>query len=154
MSVNSNEGLSRELRESKRELQSINERLLSLQSRKRQLKAKIESLETQLNSRNDLLIDENKYNTKGFEWSLKIQQILENSFKLSSFRSYQLMAINATLSANDVILIMPTGGGKSLCFQLPALLEKGFYQLIHCFIYLLFIFSYILKNCNVFYEVF
>jgi ATP-dependent DNA helicase Q1 len=140
MSVDSKEGLSRQLRESKRQLQSINERLLSLQSRKRQLKAKIESLETQLNSRNDISIDEKKYNTKHFEWSLKIQQLLENSFKLSSFRSYQLMAINATLSANDVILVMPTGGGKSLCFQLPALLEKGFYQLIHSFIYLLFIF--------------
>jgi hypothetical protein len=46
--------------------------------------------------------------------SLKIQQLLENSFKLLSFRSYELMAINATLSANDVILVMPTGGGKSL----------------------------------------
>jgi chromosome segregation ATPase len=52
MSVDSKEGLSREL-------QSINERLLSLQSRKRQLKLKIESLESQLNSKNDLLIDEN-----------------------------------------------------------------------------------------------
>jgi BMFP domain-containing protein YqiC len=52
MSVDSKEGLSREF-------QSINERLLSLQSRKRQLKSKIESLETQLNSKNDLLIDEN-----------------------------------------------------------------------------------------------
>jgi hypothetical protein len=36
------------------------------------------------------------------------------------------MAINATLSANDAILVMQTGGGKSLCFQLPALLQKGF----------------------------
>jgi hypothetical protein len=46
------------------------------------------------------------------------------------------MAINATLSANDVILVMPTGG-KCVCFQLPALLEKGFYQLFDSFIHLL-----------------
>ncbi len=70
MSVDSKEGLSRQLRQSKRQLQSINERLLSLQ-----LKANISSFETQLSSRNHLLI-ENKYNTKGFEWNPKIQQIL------------------------------------------------------------------------------
>lgn len=60
-----------------------------------------------------------------FPWSSKLETTLKNVFKLSSFRSNQLTTINATLSKQDVILIMPTGGGKSLCYQLPALIDKG-----------------------------
>lgn len=44
---------------------------------------------------------------------------------MQTFRSEQQKTINAVLSKNDVLLLAPTGGGKSLCFQLPAVILKG-----------------------------
>ncbi len=46
-------------------------------------------------------------------------------FGLQSFRPGQREVIDAIASGRDVLCVMPTGGGKSLCFQLPALARKG-----------------------------
>lgn len=59
-----------------------------------------------------------------FEWSKDITKLLTEKFQFKEFRSKQLAAINATLSKKDVLLLMPTGGGKSLVYQLPALIDK------------------------------
>jgi ATP-dependent DNA helicase Q1 len=50
---------------------------------------------------------------------------MKTIFNLDKFRSQQLETINVTMSKIDVILVAPTGGGKSLCFQLPAVCDTG-----------------------------
>ena len=48
---------------------------------------------------------------------------LKSIFGFNSFRAYQEDIIINLLAGNDSMVIMPTGGGKSMCYQLPALLS-------------------------------
>lgn len=50
---------------------------------------------------------------------------LHKYFGHSSFRTFQRNAIHEIMKGNDVLLTIPTGGGKSLCFQLPAMMASG-----------------------------
>ena len=54
-----------------------------------------------------------------------LQQTLKKRFRISSFRLGQQEIIESILSGRDVLAIMPTGGGKSLCYQLPTLMKSG-----------------------------
>jgi ATP-dependent DNA helicase RecQ len=55
----------------------------------------------------------------------KLSEILKQTFGHSEFRFDQLDIINTVLDGNDALAIMPTGGGKSLCYQIPALYNDG-----------------------------
>ncbi|MFL1013271.1 RecQ family ATP-dependent DNA helicase [Flavisericum labens] len=51
--------------------------------------------------------------------------ILERYWNFTSFRPHQEAVIEAVLKGEDTFVLMPTGGGKSLCFQIPALAKPG-----------------------------
>lgn len=56
---------------------------------------------------------------------IDIHASLKKFFGFSTFKGLQEDVINNIIHGNDTFVIMPTGGGKSLCFQLPALMQEG-----------------------------
>ena len=53
------------------------------------------------------------------------QNILKKYWGFDQFRPLQEEIINSALSGKDTLAILPTGGGKSICFQVPAMMNKG-----------------------------
>jgi len=53
------------------------------------------------------------------------QHILQHTFGYHSFRGQQEAIIQALVAGEDALVLMPTGGGKSLCYQIPALVRPG-----------------------------
>ncbi|KAH8978842.1 P-loop containing nucleoside triphosphate hydrolase protein [Lactarius akahatsu] len=60
-----------------------------------------------------------------FEWSGALKEQMASVFGIKSFRLAQEGVCNASMDGRDIICIMPTGGGKSLTYQLPATLMPG-----------------------------
>src|SRR5690349_14719973 len=57
--------------------------------------------------------------------NLDLPAALKHRFGFDTFRPGQEAVVRDVLAGSDVLAIMPTGGGKSLCFQLPAVLHSG-----------------------------
>lgn len=55
----------------------------------------------------------------------RAQKILQDTFGYQSFRHHQADIIQSLISGQDALVLMPTGGGKSLCYQLPAMIRNG-----------------------------
>jgi ATP-dependent DNA helicase RecQ len=51
--------------------------------------------------------------------------VLQDTFGYSEFRGQQQAVIETLIEGNDALVIMPTGGGKSLCYQIPSLVREG-----------------------------
>ena len=52
-------------------------------------------------------------------------ELLEHYWNFSEFKPQQEAIIEAVLANEDCIALLPTGGGKSICFQIPALIRDG-----------------------------
>ena len=52
-------------------------------------------------------------------------EALKTFFGFDEFKGEQELAIQSVLDGRDTFVIMPTGGGKSMCYQLPALMSDG-----------------------------
>ena len=61
----------------------------------------------------------------------RAKEILKSFYGYSEFRKGQEEIINEIISGNDVVAIMPTGGGKSICYQIPALILDGVTVVFH-----------------------
>ncbi|KAG7169963.1 ATP-dependent DNA helicase Q1-like [Homarus americanus] len=113
------------LKQVEQELRNVTRELQILQGRKQKLEAKKEKLIYAIQQQKSAHLARNDWERQDFSWSKELENVQKSVFKIPALREHQLPTINATLSGVDCILIMPTGGGKSLCFQLPALVSKG-----------------------------
>src|SRR5215210_8187562 len=55
----------------------------------------------------------------------RLSEVLERYWGYASFRPLQREAMEAILTGHDSVVVLPTGGGKSLCFQAPAMVRDG-----------------------------
>ena len=67
----------------------------------------------------------NKSQTALNDPSLNALQILKTVFGYEAFRGQQAEIVETVVAGSDALVLMPTGGGKSLCYQVPALLRAG-----------------------------
>ncbi|OWA50118.1 ATP-dependent DNA helicase Q1 [Hypsibius exemplaris] len=102
---------------------TIDQQILELRKRKAELEHKKRDAQARVKMHQER---DQAYDWEGmtFPWT-KTVDMIRDKMCIKSFRHLQLSTINATMSGKDCILIMPTGGGKSLCYQIPAYASKG-----------------------------
>ena len=59
------------------------------------------------------------------EQNIDLYKELKKYFGFSQFKGLQEKVVTSIISGNNTFVIMPTGGGKSICYQLPALISEG-----------------------------
>ncbi|KAJ8730331.1 hypothetical protein PYW07_017369 [Mythimna separata] len=119
------EDLEKELKSVDKEISKVDAEVSKWKNIQRELHEKKVSLKNSIDKlKTDTLASVDWAGTT-YEWSQDVQNTLKNVFHIESFRPKQLGAINSTLSGQHAIVVMPTGAGKSLCYQLPALVKPG-----------------------------
>jgi len=108
-----------------RQLAEVTRKIKKLESEKRALERRATLLKEKKQKEECDKLLEQDWERRKFEWSERLDLARQNVFGLDRYRPDQLAVMNASLSGHDSILIMPTGGGKSLTYQLPAIISPG-----------------------------
>ncbi|CAD6190387.1 unnamed protein product [Caenorhabditis auriculariae] len=126
MNEPTNSKLSAELSAIDEQLAAVEKELQQLRRHKNELTEKRAAIQRRIENRcgEDDASLADRWDRDGFPWTEEANRILKENFRLDHFRPLQRAAINAVMSKEDAIVILSTGGGKSLCYQLPALLAK------------------------------
>ncbi|XP_034830734.1 ATP-dependent DNA helicase Q1-like [Maniola hyperantus] len=119
------EDLEKDIKAVDKELIKVDAELAKWKNLQRQLHEKQVSLKKSINKLKSESLASVDWGGNVYEWSEDVKRTLNDIFKIDSFRPKQLSAINSTLSGQHALVVMPTGAGKSLCYQLPALVKPG-----------------------------
>ncbi|KAK6934845.1 DEAD/DEAH box helicase domain [Dillenia turbinata] len=116
-----------ELQEVQEQINALIGRQEKLQERKSELKSVLEACGSDSGSasNNGGGVGAVEDYSGTFDWDAEAEDVRLNVFGISSYRANQREIINAIMSGRDVLVIMAAGGGKSLCYQLPAILRDG-----------------------------
>lgn len=100
-----------------------NQRLKELSSLPRPAPVKQKKIAQAVKGHSSQAVD--YFDSSAFPWSGKLKTTLDRYFGIKKLRLCQEGVLNAVMDGRDAICIMPTGGGKSICFQAPAILSEG-----------------------------
>ncbi|KAH7515009.1 hypothetical protein FEM48_Zijuj11G0150800 [Ziziphus jujuba var. spinosa] len=114
-----------EIQDVEEQMKILLQRQDTLYERQSQLKALLEASEGSEYPAKDTASTSVENWSGSFEWDSEADDVRFNVFGISTYRANQREIINAVMSRRDVLVIMAAGGGKSLCYQLPAILRDG-----------------------------
>ncbi|KAL7159725.1 hypothetical protein ABFS83_01G046900 [Erythranthe nasuta] len=119
-------GVEMELQDVQEQIKVLLDQQESLYQRQSELKVLLEHKESSRSNGDEEEASVSVKNWSGeFEWDSEADDVRFNVFGISAYRANQREIINVIMSGRDVLVIMAAGGGKSLCYQLPAVLRKG-----------------------------
>ncbi|KAG6391379.1 hypothetical protein SASPL_149133 [Salvia splendens] len=118
-------GVEMELQDVQEQIKALLEQQENLHERQSELKALLEHNELSRSHGGDEASVSVENWSWTFEWDSQADDVRLNVFGISAYRANQREILNAIMSRRDVLVIMAAGGGKSLCYQLPAVLREG-----------------------------
>ncbi|KIY65535.1 ATP-dependent DNA helicase [Cylindrobasidium torrendii FP15055 ss-10] len=107
------------------EMARLQAEIAKIQRRKEEKQRRNRDIEAQQQVKGDFSAATLNYDSEECPWSRSMRTAMRETFKIKDYRLCQRAVCNANLDGRDIVCVMPTGGGKSLTYQLPAFCGTG-----------------------------